>query len=520
MRQNLSVSEHEVLFPDHYNLLSTTDLNGVITYASPHFCKVAGFSRDELIGQPHNIVRHPDMPEAAFANLWQQVKQGKSWHGLVKNRCKNGDYYWVDAFVSPIIENGKIIEYQSVRLKPSREHVENAERAYARFKAGKGRLLAAHASVSLFHRLTIALIVSAVVSFACDYWVNSYLALGCFMLLSIIASFILTRPLTQITQRAHVRHNHPLITYSYQNRSDDIGIILQAQKMDKAELNAVLGRILDSSIRITHSATESRENGLQSVAQLEHQNEQTRAVRVAVEQMNQANNETAENMQVAAGSTQQAYSMTEQLARGTTQSSQVILKLAEQLQQAVSQVSGLSDRGQEIQGVSESIGAITDQVNLLALNAAIEAAWAGEHGRGFSVVADQVRSLALTTQNSTGQIQEVTQEILEQTRRVAATIDQTRQSALSCQQQIEQAFEQSQNTLQFVDTVSERSQQIAVVLEQQAQISHEVVERIRHIHELSLRCSDLVKSNVTYSNSLVLEMNEQTRLANQLRQLA
>lgn len=519
MRQNLPISEHEVLFPEHYNLLSTTNLNGVITYASPHFCEVSGFSREELVGQPHNIVRHPDMPEAAFANLWEQVKQGKSWHGLVKNRCKNGDFYWVDAFVSPIFENGKIVEYQSVRLKPSRAHVKNAQSTYAKLSVGKRRLLAAY-SISLFARLTIALLVSAVVSLACAYWVNAYLALGCFMLLSIMASFILTRPLTEITRLAHSRNNHPLITYSYQNRSDDMGVILQAYKMDKAELNAVVGRILDSSIRITDSARSSRENGLKSVEQLDNQNDGTRSIRSAIEQMHQANDETAVNMQMAAESAQQAYRMTEQLAQGAMQSSQAIFNLAEQLQQAVAQVSGLNERGQEIQGVSESIGAITDQINLLALNAAIEAARAGEHGRGFSVVADQVRALALTTQQSTVQIQQVTQEILEQNGRVAKAIEQTRQLALSCQQQVEKAFEQSQNTSQFVEAVSERNQRIAVALEQQTQISHEVTEHIRHIHELSLRCSELAKGNVSYSDSLVSEMNEQTRLASQLRRLA
>ncbi|MFM2479075.1 methyl-accepting chemotaxis protein [Celerinatantimonas sp. MCCC 1A17872] len=520
MRQNLPVSEHEVLFPEHYNLLSTTDLNGVITYASPHFCEVAGFSSEELVGQAHNIVRHPDMPQAAFANLWQQVQQGKPWHGLVKNRCKNGDYYWVDAFVSPIIENGKIIEYQSVRIKPSREHVKNAERIYALLNKGKGGSLAARSSLSLFSRLAGALVASAIISFACDYWIDSYAAIGCFMLLGLIASFVLTRPLAKIAHRAQLRNNHPLITYCYQHRNDDIGVILQAQKMDGAELNAVIGRILDSSIQIANSVSTSRENGQQSVAQLDNQNDGTRAISTAVEQMHQATDETAENMQMAAESAQQAYDMTEQLAQGATQSSQAISQLAGQLEQAVSQVSGLNERGQQIQGVSESISAITDEINLLALNAAIEAARAGEHGRGFSVVADQVRSLAQTTRQSTAQIQQVTKEILEQTHRVVDTIDQTRESALRCQQQVEQAFEQSQNTLRFVETVTERSQRIAVALEEQTQVSHEVTDNIRNIHELSLRCSELVKANVSHTDSLLSAMSDQTRLASQLRRLA
>ena len=128
----------EQLFGEHDILLSTTDLDSNIKYANRSFCDIAGYSVDELVSHPHNMVRHPDMPKAAFQDLWQYIQAGSSWMGPVKNSCKNGDYYWVNAFVTPIKgENGTIDEYQSVRTKPDREIVERAEKTYQQLNEGK-----------------------------------------------------------------------------------------------------------------------------------------------------------------------------------------------------------------------------------------------------------------------------------------------------------------------------------------------------------------------------------------------
>lgn len=115
---------------DTDELVSTTNLAGVITYCNAAFCEIAGYQSEELIGQNHNIVRHPDMPKAAFADMWALLQQGKAWRGIVKNQTKNGGFYWVDAYVTPIYENQQIVGYQSVRVKPKRESVEAAARAY------------------------------------------------------------------------------------------------------------------------------------------------------------------------------------------------------------------------------------------------------------------------------------------------------------------------------------------------------------------------------------------------------
>lgn len=139
MRTNQPVSQREYVLDDEHYLISRTDLKGRISYANPAFVEVSGFTREELIGSPHNLVRHPDMPEAVFANLWATLEAGESWQGLVKNRRKDGDYYWVNASLTPIFENGELQGYASVRVKAEPEACAYAERVYAQLRSGKVR---------------------------------------------------------------------------------------------------------------------------------------------------------------------------------------------------------------------------------------------------------------------------------------------------------------------------------------------------------------------------------------------
>ena len=130
MKNNQPVTQKEVHFPPNRYLVSKTDLKGVITYCNDAFVDISGFSRDELIGKSHNIVRHPDMPMAAFDDLWKTIKAGLPWRGAVKNRCKNGDHYWVEAFVVPLKKNGEITGFMSVRTPLSVEKRSAVEGLY------------------------------------------------------------------------------------------------------------------------------------------------------------------------------------------------------------------------------------------------------------------------------------------------------------------------------------------------------------------------------------------------------
>lgn len=130
MKNNQPVTDHHQPIDSQQKLLSITDLKGSITYVNPDFLNISGFDEHELIGNNHNAVRHPDMPPIAFENMWHNISSGKPWMGIVKNRCKNGDHYWVDAYVMPIQQNGITTEYQSVRFKPCDNAVKRAEQHY------------------------------------------------------------------------------------------------------------------------------------------------------------------------------------------------------------------------------------------------------------------------------------------------------------------------------------------------------------------------------------------------------
>ena len=133
----------EIKFSQNEVLLSTTDLDGNITYANPRFCEVAGYTLDEMVGNPHNMVRHSDMPKMAFADLWKTIRGGDSWMGPVKNNCSDGNYYWVNAFVTPVRDaSNQITEYQSIRTCPDRDVVDRAAREYKKINtSGKSRAL-------------------------------------------------------------------------------------------------------------------------------------------------------------------------------------------------------------------------------------------------------------------------------------------------------------------------------------------------------------------------------------------
>ena len=139
MRNNQPVTSNEYILRDDQSPVSRTDVHGNITFANADFIEASGYSEEELVGQPHNMVRHPDMPVEAYADLWKYLLAGRSWTGMVKNRRKNGDFYWVLANTSPIWENGQVVGFASVRMGPAREAIPPTEAIYSRFRQGQAR---------------------------------------------------------------------------------------------------------------------------------------------------------------------------------------------------------------------------------------------------------------------------------------------------------------------------------------------------------------------------------------------
>lgn len=162
MKNNQPVTQREVPYPSGTVIVSHTDNKGVISHANDGFVKISGFTRAELLGQSHNIVRHPDMPAEAFRDLWATIKQGRPWSGIAKNRCKNGDHYWVKAYVTPSPDGAG---YLSVRTEASREEINAAQALYARMQGGEsirlrdGQVVASGLS-GLFGRMALGMKIS------------------------------------------------------------------------------------------------------------------------------------------------------------------------------------------------------------------------------------------------------------------------------------------------------------------------------------------------------------------------
>jgi len=200
MRRGQTIQNKEVTFSDKQELVSTTDTRGVITYANEVFCDIAGYTNDELMGKSHNILRHPDMPKAAFKDMWDHLKKGESWHGIVKNLCKDGRYYWVDAFVTPIYEGKQLVGYQSVRVKPKPEQVSRAIVFYDALNKGRK---ASILELSYKQKALVFVMAMAVGAVFSSYVTGDWFAGVSILLLGVIGLVTFKTELIEIPNLAH-----------------------------------------------------------------------------------------------------------------------------------------------------------------------------------------------------------------------------------------------------------------------------------------------------------------------------
>lgn len=498
MKNNGPVTQHEVYFNGLDDLVSVTDLQGKIRFVNDDFVQISGFTREELIGSDHNLVRHSDMPPAAFKDLWYTVKRGENWRGIVKNRCKNGDHYWVEAFVSPIFKNGNIVGFQSVRSEPSKEQVSQAESLYQRMRANAildlpksswlKRLTFSHYFFTANLLCFIALALSGSLGYTQKHHIITALSAFTTAILLLNCWIMKTRIFDSIHQVDDVLRKMSEGDLSAKislARNDEIGKLMQTSKMLQARYKTILSEVVSTSQCVVADADSVSSGSFEMQEQMAEQASHTAQIASAMTEMAATVQEVAENTALASQTTLQMQQHVthgdELIAVGLDNMSRFL----HELDGTINQIAHVSEQSKDIALVIDTISNIAEQTNLLALNAAIEAARAGEQGRGFAVVADEVRNLAKRTQTATQDIRSMLESLHQGVQNSANRIADNNVSAKEAFNGVTQARETFADILLQVSRVNDMSTQIAIASEQQSSVVREMNQSVEVINEKS-----------------------------------
>ncbi|MFZ3041746.1 MAG: methyl-accepting chemotaxis protein [Thiobacillus sp.] len=516
MRTNTPVTNVEYVMQEGESPTSKTDVHGNIAYVNQDFVNISGFSEDELIGQPQNIVRHPDMPEEAFADLWRTIKGGKPWTGLVKNRCKNGDHYWVEANVSPILENHEIVGYTSVRSKPSREQVQAADGAYRAIKAGdKGLEIQEGRAIrrSLSQRLGVLmrLSIKAILTLACismgllfmaigmlawlatnetnqafTGWLIAIAALGVplAVVFGVMCYRIIVVPLERVRGDIERIGSGDLTGQVETSGDHEMGRIGQSLRILQLNTKWLIGQIRETTSLVSLSAGEIAAGNADLSGRTESQ---------------------ASSLEETASTMEELTSTVKQNAEGARHASLLVTSTAEIAGQGgevmgkvVDTMSSIKESSRKIADIIGVIDGIAFQTNILALNAAVEAARAGEQGRGFAVVATEVRSLAQRSASAAKEIKILISNSVEQVEAGRKLVDE--------------AGEAMDDIVTSVQLVADIMSGTAAASQQQSAGIDQVNQAITQMDEITQQNAALVEEAATASGSMQVQAMKLARL--------
>jgi len=474
MKRNTPVTQKEYLLNDGTTLMSTTNTQSHISYANSAFITASGFDESELVGEPHNIIRHPDMPPAAFADMWFTIQQGESWTGLVKNRRHNGDHYWVRANVTPVYQQQKLTGYISVRNIPTRDEISASENLYAQINANKLKGYRFYKGVlirrgplsflSLFKWLTIsrrinlalgtaALLIAVLPFIPLPALIMSGTTVILFLLVALFLQLQISRPLKLILTQMQNVVSGRRADYIQLNRVDEIGMLLRLVNQSGLNLNSLVGDVttqLNGIRKISHRISEEGESLQQRSEETSADLHQTAA---AVEEIASAVKQTAETAA-------DAMIRADETSRNAMNSGNI-------MKQTITMMQSVSRDNRQIVDIISVIDSIAFQTNILALNAAVEAARAGEAGRGFAVVAAEVRHLA---QHSASAAKEIKTLIEQNVANVSSGVKRVENTETHLTAMIDNVIQMSTMIKEIGTATQEQTQALTLINESVSRI--------------------------------------------------
>ncbi|MDX5628842.1 MULTISPECIES: methyl-accepting chemotaxis protein [unclassified Brenneria] len=495
MRLNTPVTQQEYLLDMDTILMSTTDTKSHITYANSAFINVSGFSESELLNQPHNIVRHPDMPVEAFADMWFTLKQGDSWTGLVKNRRNNGDYYWVRANVTPVYHQNQLTGYISVRNTPSADEIKLVEPLYAAMKkkqAGKRKFykglvirsgifspLSLLQKLSVRWRLRLAVLTAGIIPALLalvginPLWLAA-LTLPLILLLDAFLQQQIARPLKTILKQAQDVVSGRKGKTIRLNRVDEIGLLMRAVNQFGLNLHSLVDDVGTQVKGMTEVSHRLAENNIALNTRTEETSANLQQTAAAIEQITAAVQQSSET---AAQATQMAETASRSAIKG-----------GEIMKEAIGMMDSISTTSNKIVDIISVIDSIAFQTNILALNAAVEAARAGVQGKGFAVVATEVRNLA---QHSASAAKEI-----------KALINDNVKSVKSGEERVENAGRHISDIVNEALQVATMIKEISHAAQEQTSALGLINTSIAHIEEMTQRNTDMVAQSTETAEGL------------------
>ncbi|HHA1188427.1 TPA: methyl-accepting chemotaxis protein [Enterobacter roggenkampii] len=483
------VTQNEYPLDDDTTLMSTTDVHSYITHANDTFVQVSGYQLDELTGQPHNMVRHPDMPKAAFADMWYTLQQGEPWSGIVKNRRKNGDHYWVRANAVPMVRRGQVTGYMSIRTRATAEEIAAVEPLYRALNdgrckkcihkglvVGKGWLGKLPAMPLRWRVRSVMAVLFAGLAATLAATSAGWLPLAAAAVVMLMGTLLfeqqIVRPIENVARQALKVATGERNSVQHLNRSDELGLTLRAVGQ--------LGLMCRWLINDVSSQVVSVRDGSDRLAQgNEDLNDRTRQTVANVQQ-------TVATMNQMAASVQSNSETAAEVDKLSVAASSAATKGGNAMQTVVKTMDDIADSTQRIGSITSLINDIAFQTNILALNAAVEAARAGEQGKGFAVVAGEVRHLASRSASAANDIRKL--------------IDASASKVQSGSEQVHAAGRTMDDIVVQVKNVTQLIAQISHATSEQATGLSELTRAVAELDSITQKNADLVEESAHISS--------------------